>query len=82
MIAYELNAHFKAGLLLVGQEEDGELQWMGSKHEFQLMRDLIANHEDEMCECGDPASNHIDHEDQCFIIGCGCKGFEPKYVSS
>ena len=34
--------------------------------------------EDEMCECGDPASMHVDGEDQCFNGDCGCRCFEPR----
>lgn len=33
--AYELLAKFEAGLLLVGQEEEGELQWLGHRQQFQ-----------------------------------------------
>jgi hypothetical protein len=32
---------------------------------------------DEMCDCGETASQHVDGCEQCFIPDCGCKEFEP-----
>ena len=34
--AYELKAKFDAGLQLVGQEEDGKLEWVGSMNQWAL----------------------------------------------
>lgn len=34
--------------------------------------------DDPMCECGDSSSVHVDGDEQCAIIGCGCRGFEAK----
>ena len=35
MYAYQLLAKFEAGLLLCGQDNDGELEWLGSREQFQ-----------------------------------------------
>jgi len=35
MKAYELKAIFEAGLQLCGQEEDGSLQFLGTKEQWQ-----------------------------------------------
>lgn len=33
---------------------------------------------DEICVCGDRAEYHIDGCEQCAVVDCGCKGFEPR----
>jgi hypothetical protein len=38
--AYQLRAKFDAGLQLAGQDEDGELQFMGSREEFDQVEIL------------------------------------------
>lgn len=32
--------------------------------------------DDIVCVCGDPASHHIDGEEQCVESDCGCRQFE------
>lgn len=32
---------------------------------------------DEMCECGDTSSQHVDGCEQCVVPECGCKEFNP-----
>lgn len=44
MKAYILKAHLKH-LQLAGQEEDGELMWMGSKEEFNKVKQEIEDYE-------------------------------------
>jgi len=45
--AGELQAKFKAGLQLVGEDIDGDLEWMGTKEEFrkseEYSREVNAN---------------------------------------
>lgn len=31
-----------------------------------------------MCECGDSEAMHIDGQEQCFVVDCGCKEFTEK----
>lgn len=31
----------------------------------------------ECANCGHDEDSHIDNTDQCFIVGCTCKEFEP-----
>lgn len=38
--AHELQNRFRAGLVLCGQNADGELEWIGSKREWAEFRDL------------------------------------------
>lgn len=28
------------------------------------------------CVCGDEVGMHIDNEDQCVVVDCGCKEYE------
>lgn len=30
----------------------------------------------QLCDCGHSADMHIDGDEQCFDVECGCKGFE------
>ncbi len=41
MTAYELKAHFDAGLQLAGQTELKELQWMGTDTEWRLYEAIL-----------------------------------------
>ena len=39
--AYWYTAHFDAGLLLAGQNEDGDLEWMGTQKQFQRRDEIL-----------------------------------------
>ena len=66
MIAYELLSHLKH-LTLCGRDEDGELEFIGTRQEFDKV-----NNEIEAFgmgwPCGD-ASNHNNGEDDCPMCG-------------
>ena len=47
MKAYILKAHLKH-LQLAGQEEDGELMWMGTDTQFKAMRKDVEDYEKEL----------------------------------
>lgn len=45
MLAYELNNKIKAGLTLCGQDEDGELEWVGDEKMWKLAEELNKEYE-------------------------------------
>ena len=42
-IAKELRAHFDAGLLLTGQDEYGELEWMGNGENLKKLDQILSD---------------------------------------
>jgi hypothetical protein len=40
MLAKEITSKIEAGLQLAGQNEDGDLEWMGTAEEWRLSEDI------------------------------------------
>lgn len=45
MIAKELLAYLNSGLILWGQNEDGELEWVGTEDRWSALRTLLNKYE-------------------------------------
>jgi hypothetical protein len=66
MQAYELLARLKH-LTLCGVDEDGELEWIGTRQAYDKVENEIEAFENGWV-CGD-ASNHNNGEDDCAMCG-------------
>jgi hypothetical protein len=66
MIAYELLPRLKY-LVLGGQDDDGELEFIGTQQQYQQVENEILASEMGW-PCGD-ASNHNNFEDDCTLCG-------------
>jgi hypothetical protein len=53
MTAKEMNARMMAGLQMCGQNEDGELEWLGTVQEWQLSEKILDAMEEEHIDTPD-----------------------------
>ena len=45
ILAYDLLNHIKAGLIMCGQNEYGEIEWLGDKQKWNLLEELNKEYE-------------------------------------
>ena len=45
VFAYDLLNHIKAGLIMCGQNTDGEIEWLGDRQKWDILEELNKQYE-------------------------------------